>query len=44
VKVDFKKSFIKDLKKVRDKGLLQQVKAAIEEIAQASSLQVVSNL
>jgi mRNA interferase RelE/StbE len=44
VKVEFKKSFTKDLKKVRDKNLLQQVKEAIEEIEQAPSLQVVRNL
>jgi mRNA interferase RelE/StbE len=44
VKVDFKKSFTKDLKKVKDQELLQQVKAAIEEIEQAPSLQTVSSL
>ena len=44
MKVEFKKSFTKDLKKVRDKNLLQQVKEAIEEIEQAPSLQVVRNL
>ncbi len=44
MKVDFKKSFTKDLKKVKGQELLQQVKAAIEEIEQAPSLQVVNNL
>jgi len=44
VKVNFKKSFTKDLKKVKDQELLQQVKAAIEEIEQAPNLQAVSNL
>lgn len=44
MKVDFKKSFTKDLKKVKAQELLKQVKAAIEEIEQTSSLQDVSNL
>ena len=44
MKVNFKKSFTKDLKKVKDQELLQQVKAAIEEIEQAPNLQAVSNL
>jgi mRNA interferase RelE/StbE len=44
VKVDFKKSFTKDLKKVRNKELLQQVKKAIEQVEQASNLQALSNL
>jgi len=30
VKVDFKKSFTKDLKKIRDKDLLQEVKEATD--------------
>ncbi len=44
MKVDFKKSFTKDLKKIRDKDLLQQVKEVIEEVEQALNLQGVSNL
>jgi len=44
VKVDFKKSFTRDLKKIRDKDLLQQVKEAIEEVERALNLQTVSNL
>jgi mRNA interferase RelE/StbE len=44
VKVDFKKSFTKDLKKVKEKDLLQLVKGTIQEIEQAPSLQIVSNL
>ena len=44
MKVDFKKSFTKDLKKIKEKGLLQLLKAAIQEIEQAPSLQIVSNL
>lgn len=44
MKVEFKKSFTKDLKKVKDKNLLHQVKEAIDEIEQAPSLQVVKNL
>ena len=44
MKVDFKKSFTRDLKKIRDKDLLQQVKEAIEEVERALNLQTVSNL
>ncbi|MCI0695130.1 type II toxin-antitoxin system RelE/ParE family toxin [candidate division KSB1 bacterium] len=44
MKVDFKKSFTRDLKKIRDKDLLQQVKEAIEEVERALNLQAVSNL
>ncbi len=42
--VDFKSSFTRDLKKIKDKDLLQQVKEAIEEVEQATNLQTVSNL
>jgi mRNA interferase RelE/StbE len=44
VKVDFKSSFTRDLKKVKDKNLLKQVKEAIEEVEQAMNLHTVSNL
>lgn len=44
MKVDFKKSFTKDLKKVKEKDLLQLVKGTIQEIEQAPSFQIVSNL
>lgn len=44
MKVEFKKSFTKDLKKVKDQELFQQAKVAIEEIEQAPNLQVVNNL
>jgi mRNA interferase RelE/StbE len=44
VKVDFKSSFSRDLKKIKDKDLLQQVKKAIEEVEQAMNLQTVNNL
>jgi len=44
VKVSFKKSFTKDLKKIKDTALLQQVAKAIEDVEQSTSLQKVSNL
>lgn len=44
MKVDFKSSFSRDLKKIKDKDLLQQVKKAIEEVEQAMNLQTVNNL
>jgi mRNA interferase RelE/StbE len=44
VKVDFKKSFSRDLKKIRDKELLKRVKEAIEQVENAMHLQSVSNL
>lgn len=42
--VDFKKSFTRDLKKVKDKTLLQLVKDAIEEVEQGLNLQAIGNL
>ncbi|MDZ7292059.1 MAG: type II toxin-antitoxin system RelE/ParE family toxin [candidate division KSB1 bacterium] len=44
MKIEFKKSFVKDLQKIRDKALLQEVKERIEEVEQALNLQVVGNL
>lgn len=44
MKVDFKKSFNRDLKKIKDKGLLREVKEAIEAVEKALNLQMVSNL
>jgi mRNA interferase RelE/StbE len=44
VRVDFRKSFTRDLKKIRDNNLLQQVRAAIEEVEAAPNLNMISNL
>jgi len=44
VKTDFKKSFARDLKKIKDKHLLRQVKEAIEEVEKAPNLQMIGDL
>ena len=44
MKVDFKKSFARDLKKIKDKELLGLVRKAIEEVEGASQLQMINNL
>jgi mRNA interferase RelE/StbE len=44
VKVEFRASFAKDLKGVKEKGLLQRVKEIIETIEKANSLAELSNL
>lgn len=44
MKVDFKTSYIRDLKKIKDTALLQEVKAAIEEMERAASLHLIKNL
>ena len=44
MKIDFKSSFTKDLKKIKDKDLLQQLKEAIEEVELALNIQAVSNV
>lgn len=44
MKVAFKESFVKDLKGVKDKGLLGRVKEVIEAIEQANSLADIPNL
>ncbi|MCI0496639.1 type II toxin-antitoxin system RelE/ParE family toxin [candidate division KSB1 bacterium] len=44
MRVDFRKSFTRDLKKIRDNNLLQQVRAAIEEVEAAPNLNMISNL
>jgi mRNA interferase RelE/StbE len=44
VKADFKKSFSRDLKKIKDKELLKQVKEAVEEVETAQNFLMVSNL
>jgi mRNA interferase RelE/StbE len=44
VKVEFRGSFAKDLKGVKDKGLLNRVKELIEVVEEADSITDVSNL
>jgi mRNA interferase RelE/StbE len=44
VKTEFKKSFEKDLKKIKDKNLLNWVKEIIEEIEQAHSIAELNNV
>jgi mRNA interferase RelE/StbE len=44
VKVDFKESFLRDAKKIRDKTLLAQIKTVIEQVEQAATLQDVGRL
>jgi mRNA interferase RelE/StbE len=44
VKVEFRKRFAKDLGKIRDQGLLDIIKAGIEEIENAENLLDVSNI
>lgn len=44
MKADFKKSFSRDLKKIKDKELLKQVKEAVEEVETAQNFLMVSNL
>jgi mRNA interferase RelE/StbE len=38
VKVAFRRSFAKDLKKIRQKTLLQEIQAILEQIEQSSTL------
>lgn len=42
--VEFRNSFIKDLKGLSDKSLLKRIKNLIEQIEQAESLRDVPNL
>jgi len=44
MKVEFKRSFEKDLTKLRDRALLGKVKSAIEAIEVADSLDDVANI
>jgi len=44
VKVDFKKSFTNDLKKIKNKELRQRVRKSIEQVEQAPNLHAVHNL
>ncbi len=44
MKVEFKGSFARDLKRIRDTKLLQQVRTLIEQIEQADGLRDVTQL
>jgi mRNA interferase RelE/StbE len=44
VKVTFRQSFARDLKKIKDKRVLEQVKRAIEQVDAANKLHEVSGL
>ena len=44
MKVAFKGSFARDLRKIKNKAVHQQVKEAIEQVEQAPSLRAVSSL
>ena len=44
MKVEFKSSFTKDLKKVNDKDLKERIKEVIELVEEAQSLQAVENI
>lgn len=44
MKVIFKQSLARDLKRIRDKSLLQRVQDVIEQLEQASSLDEVSQI
>ncbi|MGV0102027.1 Plasmid stabilization protein [Nostoc sp. DSM 114160] len=42
--VEFKKSFEKDVSKIRDETLLQRIQAVIEEVEKAENLGEVNNI
>ena len=44
MKVEFRESFVKDLKSVKDKSLLKRAKEVIEAVEEADSLADISNL
>ncbi|PZV08521.1 MAG: plasmid stabilization protein [Leptolyngbya sp.] len=44
MKVEFRKSFEKDLGKIRDQDLLSRIKAVIEEIENVATLLEVNNI
>lgn len=44
MKVEFRKSFEKDLNEIRNGDLLARIKAAIEEVENAASLLDISNI
>ena len=42
--VEFRESFLKDLRKIKDRSLLEKVKAVIEGVEAAESLDTIQNL
>ncbi len=44
MRVEFRASFAKDLRSIRDKGLLKQIKETIELAEQAQRLEEIANL
>ena len=44
MRVEFRASFAKDLRIVRDKGLSKQIKETIESVEQAQRLEEIANL
>ena len=44
MKVEFKKSFLKDLKRIKDTGIKDQVRKIIQSIEQAQHLHEIDNL
>ncbi len=44
MKVEFKRSFVKDLERVKDKGLKEGVRQAIERIEEAQTIQEIGNV
>ena len=44
MKVEFKRSFVKDLGRVRDKGLGERVRRAIERLEKAQALQEIEGI
>lgn len=44
MKIEFRKSFEKDLRNIKDYDLLQRVKLVIEELESAVNLQQINNL
>lgn len=44
MKVEFKRSFVRDLERVKDKGLKERVKEVIERVEEAQTLQGMENV
>ena len=44
MKVEFKRSFVEDLERVRDKGLKERVRQAIERVEGAQTFQEIENV
>lgn len=42
--LEFRKSFARDLKKIKEKLVLQQIKEIIEEVEQAETIGAINNL